>query len=253
MTNAKHCVLAHACNLANSESCTRFCPHFIATDARLKSANVPREYRLITLKNSPVRASEPGVYKTLDAYVKTFIRAFDAPSEPIKSVYLYSPTPGNGKTTTAIVLLHEYLIRHYVGSLQRGRQPEQVPVYFLDVNEFQTLFNEFNRSNVPTDVADFAAREYYYRYHKAKVTPFVVLDDIGVRSASEAFRGDLHSIINHRVTNGLPSVYTSNLPIEELARVFDARLYDRVRDKCIELPFEGESKRGLRKSTGGGR
>lgn len=247
MTHAKHCVLAHACNLADSESCTRFCPHFIATDARLKSANVPREYRLITLKNSPVRASEPTIYKTLDAYVKTFIRALDAPSEPIKSVYLYSPTPGNGKTTTAIALLHEYLIRHYVGSLQRGRQPEQVPVYFLDVNEFQTLFNEFNRSNVPADVAEFAAHEYYRQYHKAKVTPFVVLDDIGVRSASEAFRGDLHSIINHRVTNGLTTVYTSNLPIEELARVFDARLYDRVRDMCIVLPFGGESRRGLRR------
>jgi DNA replication protein DnaC len=248
LTNAKHCVLANVCNLANTTSCTRFCPHFIAADARLKAANVPREYRLITLKNSPVRASEPTVYKTLDAYVKTFIRAFDAPSEPIKSVYLYSPTPGNGKTTTAIALLHEYLIRHYVGSLQRGRQPEQVPVYFLDVNEFQTLFNEFNRSNVPTDVAETASREYYYRYHKAKVAPFVVLDDIGVRSATEAFRSDLHSIINHRVTNGLTTVYTSNLPIEELARVFDARLYDRVRDMCIVLPFGGESKRGLRKN-----
>ena len=247
MTNATNCVLAHACNLANTTSCTRFCPHFIATDARLKSANVPREYRLLTLSNSPVRASEPTVYKTLDAYVKTFIRAFNEPSEPIKSVYLYSPTPGNGKTTTAIALLHEYLIRHYVGSLQRGRQPEQVPVYFLDVNGFQTLFNEFNRNNVPADVAETASREYYYRYHKAKVTPFVVLDDIGVRSATEAFRSDLHSIINHRITNGLPSVYTSNLPIEELARVFDARLYDRVRDMCIVLPFGGESKRGLRK------
>jgi DNA replication protein DnaC len=247
LTNATNCVLAHACNFANTTSCTRFCPHFIATDARLKSANVPQNYRLLTLQNSPVRAHEPTVYKTLDAYVRTFIRQFDAPSEPIKSVYLYSPTPGNGKTTTAIALLHEYLIRHYVGSLQRGRQPEQVPVYFLDVNEFQTLFNEFNRSNVPTDVADFAAREYYYRYHKAKTTSFVVLDDIGVRSASEAFRGDLHSIINHRVTNGLPTVYTSNLPMTELARVFDERLYDRVRDLCIDLPFGGESKRGLRR------
>jgi DNA replication protein DnaC len=251
LSNSKNCILSNVCSLVNSEACTRFCPHFIATDARLKSANVPQNYRLLTISNSPIRASEPGVYKTLDAYVKTFKRALDASeghaAEPIKSVYLYSPTPGNGKTTTAIALLHEYLIRHYVGSLQRGRQPEQVPVYFLDVNEFQTLFNEFNRNNVPADVAETASREYYHRYHKAKVTPFVVLDDIGVRSASEAFRGDLHSIINHRITNGLPSVYTSNLPIEELVRVFDARLYDRVRDMCIVLPFGGESKRGLRR------
>jgi DNA replication protein DnaC len=247
LTNAKNCTLAHACNLADTTSCTRFCPHFIATDARLKSANVPQNYRLLTLQNSPVRAHEPTVYKTLDAYVRTFIRQFDAPSEPIKSVYLYSPTPGNGKTTTAIALLHEYLIRHYVGSLQRGKQPAQTPVYFLDVNEFQALYNKFTRSGIPKEVAEPAARDYYYRYIRALETPFVVLDDIGVRSASEAFRGDMHDLINHRVTNGLVTVYTSNLPIEDLAKVFDARLYDRVRDLCIVLPFGGESKRGLRR------
>jgi DNA replication protein DnaC len=241
-TNAKHCVLVHACNLANTTSCTRFCPHFIATDARLKAANVPREYRLLTLQNSPVRASEPTVYKTLDAYVRTFTRAFDAPSEPIKSVYLYSPTPGNGKTTTAIALLHEYLIRHYVGSLQRGRQPEQVPVYFLDLNDFQARFNLATMTNDEAELERFKAE-----LQRCKTVPFLVADDLGVRDATPAFRGYLHALINHRVTNGLPSVYTSNLPIEELARVFDARLYDRVRDMCIVLPFGGESKRGLRK------
>jgi DNA replication protein DnaC len=240
--NAKHCVLANACNLANTTSCTRFCPHFIATDARLKAANVPREYRLLTLSNSPVRASEPTVYKTLDAYVKTFKRALDAPSEPIKSVYLYSPTPGNGKTTTAIAILHEYLIRHYVGSLQRRRQPEQVPVYFLDLNDFQARFNLATMTNDEAELERFKAE-----LQRCKTVPFLVADDLGVRDATPAFRGYLHALINHRVTNGLPSVYTSNLKIEELARVFDARLYDRVRDMCIELPFGGESKRGLRK------
>jgi DNA replication protein DnaC len=255
--NAKHCVLAHACNLADSESCTRFCPHFIATDARLKAANVPREYRLITLKNSPVRASEPTVYKTLDAYVKTFIRAFNEPSEPIKSVYLYSPTPGNGKTTTAIALLHEYLIRHYVGSLQRGRQPEQVPVYFLDVNEFQTRYNLATMTGNENELE--AIRN---EIRRCQFVPFLVMDDIGVRGASDAFRSYLHSIINHRTTHSLPTIYTSNIPLERrerererdrderqktFAEVFDERLYDRVRDMCIVLPFGGESKRGLRR------
>jgi DNA replication protein DnaC len=241
-SNAKNCTLAHACNLANTTSCTRFCPHFIATDARLKAANVPQNYRLLTLSNSPVRASEPAVYKVLDEHVKTFTRALDAPSEPIKSVYLYSPTPGNGKTTTAISLLHEYLIRHYVGSLQRGRQPEQVPVYFLDVNEFQTRFNLATMTNDETELERFKAE-----LQRCKTVPFLVVDDLGVRDCTPAFRGYLHALINARVVSGLPTVYTSNLPMTELARVFDERLYDRVRDLCIDLPFGGESKRGLRK------
>lgn len=80
----------------------------------------------------------------------------------------------------------------------------------------------------------------------AKSVLFTVIDDLGVRDATPAFRGDLHSVINHRTTNAMPTVYTSNLPIEEMATVFDQRLYDRVRDQCAVLHFGGESRRGRR-------
>jgi DNA replication protein DnaC len=79
---------------------------------------------------------------------------------------------------------------------------------------------------------------------RTQTAPFAVLDDIGVRSASEAFRSYVHAIVNYRTANGLPTVFTSNLPIEEMAQVFDARLYDRMRDMCAVLHFGGESKRG---------
>jgi DNA replication protein DnaC len=82
--------------------------------------------------------------------------------------------------------------------------------------------------------------------HLAKTAPFAVLDDLGVRDVTTAFRGDLHSVINARTTNALPTIFTSNLPIEEMAQVFDSRLYDRVRDQCAVLAFSGESKRGRR-------
>ncbi|PAE09714.1 DNA replication protein, partial [Niallia circulans] len=136
---------------------------------------------------------------------------------------------------------------HYIGSLQRSRQALQQPAYMLDVNAWQTLFNEFNRSNIPADIGEEASRQYYRQMQAAKTAPFAVLDDIGVRNATEAFRGDLHAVINARVTNGLPTVYTSNLPLAEMERVFDARLYDRMRDQCAELVFVGGSKRGMRK------
>jgi len=48
------------------------------------------------------------------------------------------------------------------------------------------------------------------------------------------------------VTSGLPTVYTSNLPMSDMANVFDARLYDRIRDQCAEIHFAGESRRGRR-------
>lgn len=167
-------------------------------------------------------------------------------SRRIKSLYLWSESPGTGKTTTAASILNSFIIEHYLGSLKRNLQPLQQPAYFLDVNELQTLYNEFNRSHVPKDIAEKASREYYRRLTAAKQAPFAVYDDIGLRTATEGFRGDLHSVINHRTANAMPTVFTSNLPIEDMAQVFDARLYDRMRDMCAVLEFGGESKRGRR-------
>lgn len=250
--HAQHCVLSTRCKLANSGACNRNCPAFIAMmghsgkGGRIANANTPADYRLLTLANSPAREGQPVAYKTLKSYVATFERQFEENAERIKSFYFWSESPGTGKTTTATAVLNEYIIANYLGSLKRDRQALQRPAVMLDVNEWQSLFNEFNRSNIPVDIAEPASREYYRRLQQAKLAPFAVLDDIGVRSATEAFRGDLHSVINHRTANGLPTVFTSNLPLKEMAQVFDARLFDRMKDQCAEIHFEGTSKRGRR-------
>lgn len=258
MSNANKCVLAAHCSLAGSAQCTRICPSYLAmhglngAGGRVGAANLPTGYHGVTLANSPARTEQARVYRQLDAYIKTFVRQFEeAPTERIKSLYLYSDAPGTGKTTTAAAVLIEYVTRHYIGSIQRNRQALDRPAYFLDVNDWQTLYNEFNRPRVPDDIAEPAARQYYNRMAAAKAAPFVVLDDIGVRDAKDGFRGDLHSIINHRETNELITVYTSNVAIDDLNTVFaeiSPRLVDRIRDMTIELSFVGSSHRGLKRA-----
>ncbi|WP_404303534.1 DNA replication protein [Paenibacillus sp. DP01] len=252
MSNADKCILSPHCSQAGGPSCNNLCSSWIAVHGfngaggRIAAADVPKEYAGVTLQNSPARGDQSEAYKVMDAYVNTFKRQFDIAEERIKSLYLYSESPGTGKTTSASAILHEYIVRHYIGSLQRDRQPLERCAYFLDVNAWQTLFLGFNRSHVPAETAERHAAEYYAMESRAKVTPFVVLDDIGVRSATDAFRADLHSIVNYRTANGLPTVYTSNVAIGDLNTVFDARLADRVRDMCAVVPFVGGSKRGLR-------
>lgn len=254
MTHADKCILAMHCSLARGDRCNPMCPAFIVNHGfdgkggRVATAEVPGEYRNVTLSNSPARSDQVEAYTSITSYVNTFKRQFDEEPERIKSFYLYSESPGTGKTTTAAAILNEYLIRHYIGSVQRNRQPLDKPAYFLDVNAWQSLFLGFNRSNVPRETGEPLAAKYYAMESLAKSAPFAVLDDIGVRSASEAFRGDLHAVINERVTNGMPTVYTSNVKIEELALIFDARLADRIRDMTATIPFVGGSKRGIRKT-----
>lgn len=230
-------------NKTGCNACPPTCQHMIATTGRIKAANLPAEYRHLTLANSPAREQQAEAYTVIERYIETFKRGTD-----IKSLYLYSAETGTGKTTTASVVLTEYIIASYLGALRAGEQPPQQPAYFLDVNEWQTLYNGFNRSNIPQDIAERYSRPYYEMMERAKKSPFTVMDDIGVRQASDAFRADLHTIINYRVTNGLPTVWTSNIPIGELETVFDRRLYDRIRDKkkTAVIEFKGESQRGVR-------
>lgn len=225
---------------------------------RISNANVPREYTSVTLQTAVFREAQPEAYRRLIDIARSFTRQFsdviaqleseDKTAEQIriKSVYLYSAETGTGKTTAAAALLNEWIVAHFVGCRTRKLAPSERPAYFLDVNEWQTLFVAFNRSGIPQDRAEKASAEYYRRMDYVMQTPFAVLDDIGVRGATEAFRGDLHTVINHRTVNGLPTVYTSNLELDEMERVFDRRLYDRMRDMCVVIPFEGKSKRGQR-------
>lgn len=260
-TNAHRCLLRHACPLAGDPAaCTSRCNLFVGlagttgTGARIAAANVPADYRNVTLEDSPARESQEAIYAKLSDYVTTFERQFDgdyavsSPDKRIKSLYLYSEEPGTGKTTTASAILSAYLTRHYIGALQRGLTPLQRPAYFLDVNAWQSEYNEFNRSRVPDHIAEPAAARYYNAMEHAKTAPFAVLDDIAVRSVTDGFRADLHTVINARVTNKLPTIYTSNVTIEELPDIFgEQRLADRIGDLTMTLSFGGTSKRGTRR------
>jgi DNA replication protein DnaC len=245
LSNSGNCLLSSVCKEADSPNCNNLCSHFISLHGfsgkggRSALLGLPNEYRLFTLNNSVVRSSQPKVYSLLDEYVKTFDRYFEGGN--IKSLYLWSNNPGTGKTSTAASLINTWLIAHYLGSLKRNRQAQQMPAVFLDVNSFQTDYNLATMTN--DDAAMVKIKSTILRVQAA---PFAVLDDIGLRSASEAFRSYVHAIVNYRTANGMPTIFTSNLPIEEMAVVFDARLYDRMRDMCAVLHFGGESKRGRR-------
>lgn len=228
-------------------SCQATCQHRIALEGlngkggRLGAAKVPSEYRDLTLATSPARTEQSKIYGMLDAYIATYERQLDENAERIKSLYLWSESPGTGKTTTASALLNEYVVAHYLGSLKRSTQPLQRPALFLDVNTLQT---DYNLATMTHDESGLSQVTETMR--KAMDVSYLVMDDVGIRSASESFKSIVHAIINARTTNGKPTIFTSNLPIDEMATVFDARLADRMRDQCVVLHFAGESKRGKR-------
>ena len=122
-------------------TCSHICPHRIALEGldgrsgRLGNAGLPDDYRGITLANSPAREGQAKNYAIFERYVKTFSRG------DVKSLYLWSESPGTGKTTSAAALISEWVARDYLGALKAGKQPRQTPAIFLDINELQTRYN----------------------------------------------------------------------------------------------------------------
>lgn len=254
MTNESRCLLAANCTLAgNAQHCADHCTPFIAMRGRSNSANLPQRYRLTTLTNSPAAGAQAEIYRQLNAYVATFDRQYPdamqarvaqvgADQAQLKSMYLWSASPGTGKTTTAAALVNEWLRASYLGAVKRGQHAPQQPAMFLDINEWQSAYNLAVMTN--DDEAMVAVRATLKR---AQATDFLAIDDVGIRKGTEGFKPLVHAIINSRCANAKPTVYTSNLPITQMTQVFDARLYDRMRDMCTVYEFAGESQRGGRR------
>ena len=181
----------------------------ISVQARYEAAGIPKGYRDIYLDNSPAREDQSEIYSLLESYVKTFT----ADDVRIKNLYLYSQASGTGKSSTSIAILSEYIRRRFMYLASKGRTIPEVLALFMDVNDVQTRYNMAIMSNDDEEMARIVAD--IKRYSTA---PFLVL----------------------------PTVYTSNVPISDLANVFDARLADRIGDMCGVLQFSGSSKRGKR-------
>lgn len=210
-----------------------------------EEAGIPSRYKGVTVLTSDVRKDKPKLYGFVERYVDT-LKAYIKGGDKPRSLYLFSKTPGTGKTTTAVAILNAYISLNYLLKLKEGDQPEGDEAYFLDVNELQTLYNKFNRPRVPEHIAEEASNEYYRRLEKAQEATFAVLDDIGVRSSTDGFTGDLHTVINHRMANEMVTVYTSNLEMQEMAMIFSERFYDRIREGTVPVPFSGNSFRGIK-------
>lgn len=238
MTNELNCPLSKHCKLAGNEKhCTDKCNAYISIMSRFNNTDVQRDYRNIFIDNSVARESQLKIYRLLDEYIKTFNKT----NVRIKNLYLYSANAGTGKTTTAVAILNEYVRRRFMYYVSNKKNVSETLALFLDINEFQTEYNLSSMSNDSDSMNDI--KDMIIRYSEVE---FLVIDDVGVRSSTDSFRALVHSIINSRVTNALPTVFTSNVRLDELNLVFDERLQDRIKDQCLVLNFEGESKRGRR-------
>lgn len=140
---------------------------------------------------------------------------------PEKPLMFLTGNRGTGKTTLAIAILRTALERHGAAG------------------QFWLAQRLLDRINATYD--DEAEETLQQVMGQMEKVPLLVIDDLGSEKSTEAARSRLFAIIDHRYSNGLPLVVTSNAAPQEL----DPRIKSRLSDAavCTLVSFNGRDMR----------
>lgn len=126
-----------------------------------------------------------------------------------ESLFFSSTRSGTGKTHLSVAIARELLLNDL-----EGVRFISSPFLFLEI---KATFG----SNDPKNTEKIIIEKY-------SSIPFLIVDDIGVEKISEWANQIWYMIVDSRHVKMLPTVYTSNLNIGEIAVKIDTRVASRL-------------------------
>lgn len=151
--------------------------------------------------------------------------------EQQKSIFLHSPTCGNGKTSWAL-----RVVQSYFNAVWGTADVTKCHALFINVPHFLISLKQ----NITTK-----SEEIEYIQKNIYDADIVIFDDIATKGFTDFEHEHILNIINTRLEKGLVNIYTSNLKGRELANSIGDRLYSRVTGNVIDIEFHGKDKRGI--------
>ena len=134
--------------------------------------------------------------------VNAFVMEFDSFRREGRGLYIFSHTKGSGKTMLACCTANEILKKH------------DITVKFISVPDYIELIKEKDDNSRKTREAIMNA-------------DLLILDDVGAQVENkEWITSALFRLIDRRYTNHYPTIFTSNVCIDELKT--DDRISDRI-------------------------
>ena len=129
---------------------------------------------------------------------------------------------GTGKTGLAIAILKARLAAH-------------VPSLFVRVPDLlDRIRATYNRDSTVT---------YDEVIESVRNVPFLVLDDLGAESQTPWVIEKLYQILGHRHDYLLPTVYTTNLTLDQLEARLGERIFWRIVEDCQQVVVGGRNLR----------
>lgn len=180
-------------------------------------SNVPGIYASVSLATFDLRYYSASGRQTAESAfteVTAYIEQFGTMR---RGLYLTSRTKGSGKTLLACIIANELINRavraRFVGMAQ----------LLADIKA------TFNAETGESESQIITA---------ASTAPVLILDDIGVEKPTEWAANVLYRLLDARLVSARPTIFTSNVPIDDLK--YDDRIVDRIRRMAyvVQLPEE---------------
>lgn len=207
-----------------------------------KTRNVPTKYSECWMENLPIEAANPIAFATVEKYVSDIIHYVD--EKRVGLFFFSKPTvenpfgTGSGKSTTAVTILNHYLYERLRLHLRGDKDIVDNPVYFLKSNDLQVAFNAQFRGT--PQMQQEASTRYYAIKQRAKTVDLLVVDDLATKASTEAFTEELYELVDHRSTEELVTIYTSNEPLSEVGKLLGDRIASRIEGSTVAVPFTGK-------------
>lgn len=136
-----------------------------------------------------------------------------------KGLYLYSSTKGSGKTRAAVSIANELI--------DKGIQVKfSTSLHILD--EIKRSWSDNSESELLKNLS---------------YSEILVIDDFGTEQDKTWINEKFYQIINERYINKRITIFTSNLPIDNLN--YDERITNRIKERSYLIPFPEESVRDI--------
>lgn len=133
---------------------------------------------------------------------------------------------GTGKTHMAYGIAQKYR--------QERPQARRGAIIWNTAELLREIRMDFNRDAYE----QLRAEEQIMKYND-----LVILDDVGSEKITDWVAEVFYIIINKRYTNSLPTMYTSNLPISDLADRIGDRTASRIVETCEIVELVGPDRR----------
>lgn len=198
------------------------CQEDRALDNKLKFANIPEEFKELTVNSFDIGLYSTDEFKSRAMTAKksavNFIRNYDIFKEEGKGLYFYSEIKGSGKTRL-VASIGNALIK-----------TKRIGVKFITT---EGLLQEIKKTY--SGDSEISESKLLEAIQEVEV---LILDDVGVEELRPWVKTIFYSVLNGRMIGKKVTLFTSNSTIDELQH--DDRIISRIGKMAIPIHFPEE-------------